>query len=268
MRVVHRDELDFGPEPGITGFRKADVLDSHEGSVRFWQVPAGWNIGELGIAENLHFHRRVYEYAAVLAGDFPHIEYDVDRHALEAIRFVPGDLMIRPPGSLHGLKADLRVHQACDLLYWNTGPGTGILDPDYSTETIDVTSLAGAARPATAAPCRITRVDTDGAGPVGGSATMSRAAEPYQVRLRWLPAGSRLPLAELIGDAALFTFLWRGQAELGAACSGLRTSLAAWTVLAGVPEGGQCEVTLTSVAASCWLLVSRPPSTPPRLRES
>jgi hypothetical protein len=214
-RILAWNALQYDPDPGITGFEMAHVRDDSAGCVKFWRIPAGWGLGALGIEENLHFHRRAWEYAAFVDGDFPHVEWDDATQEKRRIRFAPGQLMIRPPTSIHGLHADMTVRDGCDILYWNTGPGTSVLDAGYADETVDVIGDP-AVHPFDAADrCRIDDVATfDPSGAPVRSRTMSRAGEPCRVVLHWADAGTDVPLADCMGEHARFLFLWRGRAEL------------------------------------------------------
>lgn len=240
--------LVFEPDPGITGFEMARVADDARGLVKFWRVPAGWGIGQLGIEGNLHFHRRAWEYAAVLDGDFPHVEYDKSRDALRRIRFGAGDLMIRAPGSLHGLHADMTVQRTCTMLYWNTGPGTSLLDANYAEETVDVTGDAAPWRDELNDDCVITAPDREGAP---GASVVSRANDAFRVEIRRMAAGDRVDAQVLAGDARSFALLWVGCCESGGA------SLQPWSVLRG--EAGRDGVATPVVATTpcCWLVVQR-----------
>lgn len=209
-RIVRFADRVHVAEPGITGFLMAPVLERGPITAKFWRVPAGWNIGCVGVERNLHVHERVWEYAAILAGDFPHVEYDDERAACFDFRFHAGDLMIRPPGSLHGLRAELAVHERCDILYWNTGSGTSLLDADYHAQTTDLGEDADL-RAHARGRCRIVNVET-AAG--SGWTELSRPGEPQRVRLRRTQAGTRLPLAELCESGTTFALLWSGSARV------------------------------------------------------
>ena len=253
-RLVSFSELAFEPDPGITGFEMARVADDTRGLVKFWRVPAGWGIGRLGIEGNLHFHRRAWEYAAVLEGDFPHVEYDKARDALRRIRFGAGDLMIRAPGSLHGLHADMTVQRRCTMLYWNTGPGTSLLDANYAEETVDVDGDVARWREQLNDDCVITTVDREGP-PAGWEA--SRANDAFRVGIRRMAAGDAVDVAALAGDDHSFALLWLG------GCTAAWGSLQQGSVLLGEavrdgvtrPDGVASRIVATTPC--CWLVVQR-----------
>jgi hypothetical protein len=260
-QVLRIRDPDYRQDPGITGFQMATVIDDAIGCVKFWRVPAGWGLGQLGIEENLHRHDRVYEYAAVLEGDFPHVEVGADGESLERIRFHAGDLMIRPPGSVHGLHAEQSVLARCDMLYWNTGRGTSILDPDYATETTDLLASdlrlkSPADRSHAHARCRIIR-----AGRVGNGApaieTLSLPDEPFTVRVQRLEVGESLELESFLDADTRFAMLWTGDCRIGAACTADFAKLAAGSILLGALEEHQRSFNLVADTLCCWLQVSR-----------
>jgi hypothetical protein len=260
-QVLRIGDSDYQRDPGITGFQMATVIDDAIGAVKFWRISAGWSLGELGIESNLHRHDRVYEYAAVLGGDFPHLELGADGRSLERIRFHAGDLMIRPPGSVHGLHAEQSVLERCDMLYWNTGRGTSILDPDYGTETTDLLAtdlrLNGPAdRGRAGARCRIVR-----AGRVGNdmpaAETLSLPGEPFTVRVRRLEVGQSLELASFLDADTRFALLWMGACRISATCKADCARLNGGSLLLGAPEDPQRTYGLIADQASCWLHVSR-----------
>jgi hypothetical protein len=255
-RILSYETLRFEDEPGITGFERAIVRDDHGAEVKFWRVPAGWGLARLGVVENLHFHRHAWEYAAFLHGDFPHVEYDGEARATTRIRFGAGDLMIRPPGSIHGLHADMHVENGCGILYWNTGPGTSLLDAGYAQETVDVAGDPAALAYDPDSRCRIDPLDA--LRPTGGdSRLMSRVGEPLQVELQWVEAGECVPLAELVDADRLFSFLWTGEARLDGTAAGA-LPVPRWTALVGPPTAEQQRGVLQAVSPACWLRVSRP----------
>jgi hypothetical protein len=254
-RFLTYDTARFEDEPGITGFERATVREDDRAEVKFWRVPAGWGLSRVGVVENLHYHRRAWEYAAFLHGDFPHVEYDADARKTSRIRFGAGDLMIRPPGSIHGLHADMHVESGCGILYWNTGPGTSLLDAEYPQETVDVSGDPAVHHCDPSSRCRIDRVDTLRPSH-GRSRRVSAADEPLQVELRWAEAGESVPLAELVGPETLFAFLWGGDSSLGGTAAGA-VAVPRWTVLAGAPAHEQRTAVLQSDTQTCWLCVTR-----------
>ncbi len=247
-RHIPPKELRFEPDPGITGFEMARVADDARGLVKFWRIPAGWSLGQLGIVENLHFHRRAWEYAAVLEGDFPHIEYDKSRDALRRIRFGPGDLMIRAPGSLHGLQADMSVGRSCTMLYWNTGPGTSLLDANYAEETVDVVGSATRWRDELNDDCIITTVDR--AGPTAHWVA-SRPGDAFRVEIRRMAPGEEVSAATLAGDDRSFALLWLGRCEAAGA------AMPCGSLLLGGPSPGGVTAPVVATTACCWLMVQR-----------
>ena len=86
-----------------------------------------------------HYHRTVAERAYALAGDFPHWEFSsTSDHEGEMIVFRRHLFMDRPPKSIHGLMPEPLSETGCVLLYWNTGPGTGVAEPDAPTESVEL----------------------------------------------------------------------------------------------------------------------------------
>lgn len=253
-RFVRYDDLEFEADPGITGFGMAPVLDDAAATVKFWRVPAGWNLGRLGIEENLHYHRRAFEYSAVLQGRFPHIEYDEATDSTYRMHFRTGDLMIRPSGSVHGLHRDMPVPERCDMLYWTTGSGTSIRDADYATETTDVLGDLAAHRAELGGRCRITNVLEH---PASGTRTMSAPGEPFGVELVQLPAGATLRLDGLCDSTTLFAFLWSGRCRHRRGEAQPAVGVPRWTMLVGAPQNGDVDATLTADEDACWLRVSR-----------
>lgn len=252
-RILPWNDLQFAPDPGITGFEMAHVRDDSAGCVKFWRIPAGWGLGALGIEENLHFHRRAWEYAAFVAGDFPHVEWDDAAREKRRIRFAPGQLMVRPPTSIHGLHADMSVRERCEILYWNTGPGTSVLDADYAEETVDVIGDPAAHPFDPDDRCRID--DVAGLDPGGArvrARTMSRPGEPCRLTVQWASAGESVPLGDWLDDHSRFLFLWRGRAALDG--GEIRRPLPERTTL--LPAGDRpAELRLHAETDCCWLAV-------------
>lgn len=256
-RFLSFADLQFEPDPGITGFTCAPVVAHERCHAKFWRVPPGWGLRSLGIEENLHFHRRAWEYAIHLSGDFPHIEYDDAKREKVRIRFGAGDLMIRPPTSIHGLHADMTVQAGSEMLYWNTGPGTSIRDPEYHAETTDVLGDPGRFP---FDPVNRARIDRrEQLRPPGEGIVVrevSRAGEPLRVTLRWVPAGRTVPLADVIGPDGVFAVLWDGDAHVEGAGATGRAELRRWTTLVGAPDDSQRAATLLATSATCWLSVA------------
>jgi hypothetical protein len=266
--ALRHDEMKFIPDPGITGFAMAPILTSDDVLVKFWRIPAGWSVADVGVEENLHFHRRASEYAAVLDGDFPHIEYDCASDSLRRIRFGAGDLMIRPPGSLHGLHQEMSVLRDCTMLYWNTGPGTSLLDANYANETTDVSDDLPRWRPELNDRCRITRVDlartaasTATGAPAGSSPARqvySQPGEAFEVAVVPLRAGERRRVRDLAGTRPLLTFLWSGHCHSAASDATRTTDLPRWSLLLDGDGGIGEDDWITADEDACWLQVLRP----------
>jgi len=249
-------ELDFLPDQGITGFDMASVAESPHGLVKFWRIPRGWNIGQLGVKENLHVHRRVFEYAAVLSGRLPHIEYDLDKRERRQIEFVPGELMIRPSGSIHGLNDSLTVQETCQLLYWNTGPGTSLLDEDYAQETADL--LDGRIEDGFEhdGECRVLDVlGTEVADSAHQWQRYSLEGEPMEVSVRALDAGEEIAVAELLPPRALFAFLWTGEGQLRTSGRQPPAALEQWTLLTRDTASGDDAGAVRATNPAVWLRV-------------
>jgi len=259
-RALRYDDMQFIPDTGITGFGMAPIITTDAVLVKFWRIPAGWSLADVGVEQNLHFHRRASEYAAVLDGDFPHIEYDCASDSLRRIRFGAGDLMIRPPGSLHGLHQEMSVQHTCTMLYWNTGPGTSLLDANYATETIDVSDDRQRWRPELNDRCRITRVDLAGE-PAGDAPAPQRYSQPdeaFDVTLVRLRRGTRCRVRDLMGARPLLTFLWSGHCRSVTSDAQRSTALPRWSLLLDGDGSIGEDDWITADEDACWLQVLRP----------
>ncbi|MCY4477906.1 MAG: hypothetical protein OXC70_07965 [Gammaproteobacteria bacterium] len=126
--------------PGIPGFKRRLLVfdDATRSEVRMDYVPPG-AIPEVLELPHRHYHRTVTERAYALAGDFPHWEFSSTRdHEGEMIVFRRHLFMDRPPKSIHGLMPEPLSETGCVLLYWNTGPGTGVAEPDAPVESVEL----------------------------------------------------------------------------------------------------------------------------------
>ena len=124
--------------PGIPGFKRRLLFrdDAIGAEVRIDYVPPGIVPGELQLPHR-HYHNSVTERAYTLSGDFPHWEFSsVEDHEGELIVFRRHLFMDRPPKSIHGLLSEPVSEAGAAVLYWNTGPGTGVAEPEAPTETV------------------------------------------------------------------------------------------------------------------------------------
>ena len=126
--------------PGIPGFkRRLLAFDDATGSeVRMDYVPPG-AIPEVLELPHRHYHKTVTERAYALSGDFPHWEFSSAKdHQGEMIVFRRHLFMDRPPLTIHGLMPEPLSETGCVLLYWNTGPGTGVAEPEAPRESVEL----------------------------------------------------------------------------------------------------------------------------------
>lgn len=128
-------------DPDIPGFRQKMLHkdETTKAVVRLWFIPPHWGEDVFGGKPDRHYHTSVVERGFHLYGDFPHWEFnsvgdfDGDLHI-----FRRGIFMNRPPGSLHGLHPEPRSQAGAVILYWVTGPGASIKDPEFAKETVNV----------------------------------------------------------------------------------------------------------------------------------
>ncbi len=140
---IFRDtqNMDWQDDPGIPGFKEKVLYEDkeREATARLWYVPPGFGADIHHGEPHRHYHRSVIERSYVLYGDFPHWEFStVDDLEGELVIFRRGLVMDRPVGSLHGLLPEPASLTGAMLVYWNSGPGTSVLDQTYSHESIDV----------------------------------------------------------------------------------------------------------------------------------
>ena len=124
--------------PGIPGFKRRLLFrdDALGAEIRMDYVPPDVVPGGLELPHR-HYHRTVTERAYTLSGDFPHWEFSsIEDHDGELIVFRRHLFMDRPPKSIHGLLAEPISQTGAVILYWNTGPGTGVAEPDAPRETV------------------------------------------------------------------------------------------------------------------------------------
>ncbi len=140
--IFHKtQEMDWQDDPGIPGFKEKMLFEDKEqkSAVRLWYVPPGFGEDVHHGRPHRHYHKSVIERSYTLYGDFPHWEFSsVDDLEGELVIFRPGLVMDRPTGSLHGLLPEPTSLTGAVLIYWNSGPGTSILEPTYDAESIDV----------------------------------------------------------------------------------------------------------------------------------
>ena len=138
--LIDTNAVPWEHNPGIPGFKRRLLVfdDATRSEVRMDYVPPG-AIPRVLELPHRHYHRTVTERAYALAGDFPHWEFSSTRdHEGEMIVFRRHLFMDRPPKSIHGLMPEPLSETGCVLLYWNTGPGTGVAEPDAPTESVEL----------------------------------------------------------------------------------------------------------------------------------
>ncbi len=138
--LLHTPDMDWEPDPAIPGFKRR-LLHVHPvtgGHIKQWYLPPAYGPA-VGTLPHRHYHKSVTERAYHLAGDFPHWEFrtgaDMDG---ELIVFKRHIFMDRPPLSIHGRFPEPFSQTGSEILYWNTGVGTGLGEPEAVTETITV----------------------------------------------------------------------------------------------------------------------------------
>tara|TARA_B100000945_G_scaffold232767_1_gene189133 strand:+ start:1081 stop:1911 length:831 start_codon:yes stop_codon:yes gene_type:complete len=133
--------MDWCDDPGIPGFKQKILKeDKSTGAVvRLWFVPPDWGDEVFNGKPDRHYHKTVVERGFHLHGDFPHWEFDsVDDFEGTLYVFKPGLFMDRPTKSLHGLHPDPRSQAGAQILYWSSGSGASVKDPDFNEETVNV----------------------------------------------------------------------------------------------------------------------------------
>ena len=137
---IDTNAVPWEDNPGIPGFKRRLLVfdDATRSEIRMDYVPAAIVPGELELPHR-HYHNSVTERAYTLSGDFPHWEFSsADDHEGECIVFRRHLFMDRPPKSIHGLLPEPISETGAVILYWNTGPGTGVAEPDAPRETVTV----------------------------------------------------------------------------------------------------------------------------------
>ncbi len=138
---VRSQSLDWEDDPDIPGFRQKmlNFDDATKAVVRLWFIPPDWGKDVFGGKPDRHYHKSAVECGFHLYGDFPHWEFNsVDDFDGDLYVFKRGIFMNRPPGSLHGLLPEPRSQAGAVILYWVTGPGASIKDPEFPKETVNV----------------------------------------------------------------------------------------------------------------------------------
>lgn len=136
--VVDSNGLPWEGNPGIPGFKRRLLFrdDALGCEIRMDYVPPDVVPGKLELPHR-HYHRSVTERAYTLSGDFPHWEFSsIGDHEGELIVFCRHLFMDRPPKSIHGLLSEPVSQAGAVVLYWNTGPGTGVAEPEAPEETV------------------------------------------------------------------------------------------------------------------------------------
>ena len=140
LTFIDTNELPWEDNPGIPGFKRRllDFDDATGSEIRMDYVPAG-AIPRVLELPHRHYHKTVTERAYALAGDFPHWEFSsTGDHEGEMIVFRRHLFMDRPPKTIHGLLPEPLSETGCVLLYWNTGPGTGVAEPEAPRESVEL----------------------------------------------------------------------------------------------------------------------------------
>ena len=135
---LNTNDMPWQADPDIPGFkvRLLRVDDTTRAVVKMWYLPPRWESG-MFILPHRHYHKTVTERAYHLFGDFPHWEFSrPGDHDGELIVFHRHLFMDRPPMSIHGGFEEPKSETGSLILYWNTGPGTGIAEPEAPQETI------------------------------------------------------------------------------------------------------------------------------------
>ncbi|MXW46380.1 MAG: hypothetical protein F4X06_02660 [Gammaproteobacteria bacterium] len=137
---IDTNAVPWEDNPGIPGFKRRLLVfdDAARSEIRMDYVPPG-AIPRVIELPHRHYHRTVSERAYALAGDFPHWEFSsTGDHVGEMILFRRHLFMDRPPRTIHGLMPEPLSETGCVLLYWNTGPGTGVAEPEAPRESVEL----------------------------------------------------------------------------------------------------------------------------------
>ena len=140
LTYLDTNAIPWEDNPWIPGFkRRLLVHDNSKGSeIRIDYVPPGC-IPDVLELPHRHYHNTVTERAYTLYGDFPHWEFrEAEDLEGDMIVFRRHLFMDRPPKTIHGLMPEPLSETGCVLLYWNTGPGTGVAEPEAPVESIDI----------------------------------------------------------------------------------------------------------------------------------
>ncbi|MFL2770538.1 MAG: hypothetical protein ACJZ9F_05980 [Rhodospirillaceae bacterium] len=141
FRHIRSNAIDWEDDPDIPGFRQK-ILSFNEATkavVRLWFIPPDWGADIFDGKPDRHYHKSVVERGFHLYGDFPHWEFsNVADMKGDLHIFNRGIFMNRPPGSLHGLLPEPRSKAGAVIVYWVTGPGASIKDPEFEKETVTV----------------------------------------------------------------------------------------------------------------------------------
>ena len=138
--LIDTNAVPWEDNPGIPGFKRRLLAfdDAKRAEIRMDYVPPR-TIPDVLQLPHRHYHNSVTERAYTLFGDFPHWEFSgVEDHEGELIMFRRHLFMDRPPKSIHGLMPEPLSETGSVLLYWNTGPGTGVAEPEAAQETVTI----------------------------------------------------------------------------------------------------------------------------------
>ena len=138
--LIDTNAVPWEDNPGIPGFKRRLLAfdDAKRAEIRMDYVPPG-TIPDVLQLPHRHYHKSVTERAYTLFGDFPHWEFSgVEDQEGELIMFRRHLFMDRPPKSIHGLMPEPLSETGSVLLYWNTGPGTGVAEPEAAQETVTI----------------------------------------------------------------------------------------------------------------------------------
>ena len=138
--LIDTESMPWEENPDIPGYKRRLLhSDTKTGAiVRMGFVAPGSVPKDISLPHR-HYHKSVTERAYHLFGDFPHWEFSGknDREG-ELIVFRRHLFMDRPPKSIHGLKQHPVSQAGSVILYWNTGSGTGVAEPEAVEETVEL----------------------------------------------------------------------------------------------------------------------------------
>ena len=137
---IDTNTMPWEDSPGIPGYKRRLLAfdDATRAEIRMGYVPPG-AVPDVVQLPHRHYHNSVTERAYHLFGDFPHWEFSgVRDDEGELVMFRRHLFMDRQPKSIHGLMAEPLSETGSVILYWNTGPGTGVAEPEAAKETVAI----------------------------------------------------------------------------------------------------------------------------------